>query len=112
MAGKPPGIEGSFLDPAVQSDPFPFYRQLHERCPVYRMPETGFYLVTKYDDVREVLTHPELFSNDTNAARGLQGQASDIPQRILRERGWGHVQTLQRTDPPFHRGPSATMPRL
>lgn len=103
MSGKPPGIEGSFLDPAVQSDPFPFYRQLHERCPVYRMPETGFYLVTKYDDVREVLTHPELFSNDTNAARGLQGHVSGIHQRILRERGWGHVQTLQRTDLPLHR---------
>jgi len=42
----------SFLDPKVQSDPYEFYDTLHHECPVYQMPETGMYMVTKYDDLR------------------------------------------------------------
>ena len=38
-------VEGSFLDPATLSDPYDFYRQLHERCPVYQVPDFGFYMV-------------------------------------------------------------------
>ena len=46
------GLERSLMDPAVQSCPWSFYRELHASCPVYRMPETGFYLVTTWEDCR------------------------------------------------------------
>lgn len=29
------------MDPAVQDDPFATYVEMHERCPVHRLPETG-----------------------------------------------------------------------
>jgi cytochrome P450 len=97
-----PTIEDfSLLDPQVQSNPRPFYALLHAQCPVYRMPETGMYVVTRYDDLRAVLRDTERFSNDTNAASGVNG-GTDVYQAVLRERGWAHVQTLQRTDPPAH----------
>jgi cytochrome P450 len=96
----PSAIEGSFLDPETLSDPYGFYRQLHERCPVYQIPHAGFWLVTRYDDVRYVLTHPELFSNDPTGGSG--GFGRNLHQEILAERGWEHVTTLQRTDPPDH----------
>jgi cytochrome P450 len=92
----------SLLDPAVQSDPRPFYALLHEERPVYRMPETGMYLVTRYDDVRAVLRDPETFSNDTFATGGVNGSIYHLHHKVLKERGWAHVQTLQRTDPPLH----------
>lgn len=92
----------NFLDPAVQSDPFEFYEVLHEQCPVYRMPETGMYMVTKYEDMRHVLKDTKVFSSDLNRNAGLQGEKAELYQSILKERGWGHVQTLQRTDPPLH----------
>lgn len=92
----------NFMDPAVQSDPFEFYKVLHEQCPVYRIPQTGMYMVTKYDDLRQVLKDTEVFSSDLNRNAGLQGEKAELYQSILKERGWGHVQTLQRTDPPVH----------
>jgi cytochrome P450 len=92
----------SLLDPKVQSDPKAFYALLHDQCPVYRMPETGMFVITRYDDVRRVLRDTETFSNDTIAASGVNGAIYHHHTRVLRERGWAHVQTLQRTDPPVH----------
>ena len=92
----------SLLDPAVQSDPRAFYALLHDKQPVYRMPETGMYVVTRFDDVRAVLRDPETFSSDINVAAGVNADLYHIHSQILEERGWAHVQTLQRTDPPLH----------
>jgi len=98
-------VDHTILDPAVQDAPWDFYAELHERCPVFPMPELGAVMVTRYEDVRFVLTHPELFSNSGRGGgtkKGLQVEKSRRYQQILRERGWGHVETLQRTDPPVH----------
>lgn len=95
----------SFLDPKVLSDPYEFYEALHKERPVYRMPETGMYMVTKYADLRQVLKDTESFSSDTRLSTdtGLQGaELGKLYESILEDRGWGHVQTLQRTDPPEH----------
>ncbi len=93
----------SMLDHATQSDPYEFYALLHEECPVYHMPETGFYMVTKYEDMRRVLKDTDIFTSDVRRTVGLQGDGNtNIYQEILADRGWSHVQTLQRTDPPEH----------
>ena len=91
----------SFIDPVVNSEPWEFFEAVQKQCPVYQMPETGAFIITKYDDLRQVLKDHETFSSDVRVAamRGNQ----EMPQRILREGGgWEHVQTLQRTDPPVH----------
>ena len=92
----------SLFDPQVQSDPFEFYRSLHAKCPVYKLPENGFYLVSKLDDLRKMLRDPETFSSVMERANFLQGENGRIITDILREKGWEHVPTLQRTDPPKH----------
>lgn len=94
----------SLMDPATQSDPFEFYALLHKERPVYRMPETGFYMVTRYDDLRHVLKDTETFSNNWSPkrAQSLQGELGMLYEQIIAERGWAHVATLQRTDPPVH----------
>ena len=67
------------------------------------MPETGFYVVTRYDDIKRVLGDPQTFSNAGKRASGeLQGDTMAIHDRMLAERGWPRVHTLQRTDPPEH----------
>ena len=98
-------VDHTMLDPKIQDDPWDFYQQLHERCPVFPMPEIGAVMVSGYEDVRFVLTNPELFSSSGRgggAKKGLQVDNARRYQEILRERGWGHVETLQRTDPPVH----------
>ena len=98
-------VDHTMLDPLVQDDPWDFYQELHERCPVFPMPEIGAVMVSRYEDVRFVLTNPELFSSAGRGGgtrKGLQVDNARRYEQILRERGWGHVETLQRTDPPVH----------
>ena len=91
----------SLLNPAVSSEPWDFYEVLHEQCPVYQIPETGAYVITRYDDLRAALKNHDVFSSDVGSLRG--GPLGDIQQKVLEGGGgWSHVSTLQRTDPPAH----------
>jgi cytochrome P450 len=92
----------SLLDPAVQDDPFDYYAEIHGTCPVRHLAEVDMWLLANYDDVRASLIDTERFSSMGGASRGLGAEASKRHQQILAERGWGHVATLQRTDPPEH----------
>jgi cytochrome P450 len=93
------------LDPAVQRDPFPHYRRLREHDPVLRMPESGFYVLTRYEDVRAVLRDTETFSNTLDLA-DLSGERARrlgaLFNERLAEKGWAHVPTLHQSDPPEH----------
>lgn len=92
----------SLLDPATQSDPFAMYEAIQAFPGIYRMPETGFFIVARYADLRTVLNDPQTFSNDVDRA-SLQGaELSEKHQHYLSESGWPHIQTLQRTDAPAH----------
>ena len=53
----------SFLDAEVQDCPYEAYQALREQAPVYRDPHTGQYLVTRFEDLRRVLTDQEHFGN-------------------------------------------------
>jgi cytochrome P450 len=60
---------GHFMSPVA--DPYAVYRRLRREAPVMAIelpmgPGTG-YLVTRYDDVRRVLTEPGIFSSRANA---------------------------------------------
>ncbi|MCL7466737.1 cytochrome P450 [Phaeovulum sp. NW3] len=92
----------SLLDPATQSDPFAAYDAIQAYPGIYRMPETGFYIVTRYADLRAVLTDPKTFSNEVDRA-SLQGaDNSAFLHDYLEQHGWPHMATLQRTDAPVH----------
>ncbi|MDO8279432.1 MAG: hypothetical protein Q7T63_15045, partial [Burkholderiaceae bacterium] len=92
----------SLMDPAVQDNPFEFYDLLQKERPVYRMPETGFYVVTRYEDVRKVVSDPKTFSNDLVREKEFQGERYKFHMEVLADGGWPLMQTLQRTDPPVH----------
>jgi cytochrome P450 len=92
----------SFLDPKVQDQPFEFYGRLHRECPVYRMPENGFYIVTRYEDVRQVTRDTDTFRNGIPARQGLAGERDALYQSILAEKGWPNEPTLNRCDGATH----------
>jgi cytochrome P450 len=91
----------NLMDPAVQEDWFPHYRVLREQAPVWRIPSTGEYFLSRYDDVIYVLRHPELFPHTSTSSdfRLLQTEAAN---RYYEEHGWRRKQTLG-IDPPEHR---------
>lgn len=93
----------SLLDPKTQSDPFAMYEAMQEAPGIYRMPETGFYIVSRYADLRAVLMDSDTFSNKVDRA-SLQGPENSAKLTSYMEaKGWPHVSTLQRSDAPEHR---------
>lgn len=104
MTSRCPLSSFSLLDPVVQSRPFDFYEAVHREGRVYRMPETGAYVVCGYDALSQVLRDTETFSSEIGDNYfQIQGEAgAKLYKSILAERGWDHVKTLQRTDPPLH----------
>jgi cytochrome P450 len=100
------GVDSELLlDPAVQRNPFPYYQRLREHEPVFRMTETGFYVLTRYEDLRAVLRDTETFSN-TLDLEDLSGERARRLGALFNERlaqkGWAHVPTLHQSDPPEH----------
>lgn len=63
---------GETYDPwgAHLADPYPFYAQAREKEPVFFSPAVNAWVVTRHDDVRDVLRHPEVFSS-ANALRPM-----------------------------------------
>lgn len=100
-------LEGiSLLEPEIQECPFPFYERLHREMPVFWDERAGFWLVTKYDDVRQVLMDPKRFSS---AATVEQARDRVNPTRAARSRkmfeehGWIPQPTLSLQDDPVHK---------
>jgi cytochrome P450 len=55
--------------PEVAAEPIPFYEQLRATCPVAMFEGfgKGTYILSRYEDVRWALKHPEIFSSDVVA---------------------------------------------
>jgi len=48
----------------VRANPYPFYATLRQHAPVYFVEGLGAWAVARHEDVRFILSHPELFSSD------------------------------------------------
>ena len=53
---------------ALEADPFPIYARLRDEEPVGFVPAVGLRLVTRWDDVQHIATHPELFTAEVDAS--------------------------------------------
>ena len=53
---------------ALEADPFPIYARLREEEPVCFVPAVGLHLVTCWDDVQHVATHPDVFTAEVDAS--------------------------------------------
>jgi len=70
-------------------NPFPWYKQMRETCPVFYAPEFRSWFVTRYTDVQSVIDDPVLFSSEQT----IRGRRPDEKKS---------VPTLLWTDPPRH----------
>lgn len=94
--------------PEVAADPHPFYARLRAECPVASMAgfeKGGAHIVSRYDDVRFVLRHPELFSSNIDAVSIGQ----DRPLIPLQVDPPDHAKYRRMMDP--HLGPRGGPPR-
>lgn len=95
-----------FTDPDVQDCPYEAYRALRDQAPVYRDPRTGQYVITRFEDLRQVLLDTENFGNGGRRAADA-ASLSERQKRMLavyeEKRGWLPEPTLAARDDPNHR---------
>jgi len=93
----------SFADPAVQRCPFAAYDQLRDTAPVYQDPLTGYYVLTRYDDVRKALMNVKALRNRTGLNTTRESSVMAQVAELYETRGWQPMDTLVSNDPPEHR---------
>ncbi len=55
-----------FFDEKVLNCPYDFYKVLQEQAPVYNLPDTNIYMVSRHGDVKQLLKDTETYSNNFN----------------------------------------------
>jgi cytochrome P450 len=95
--------ERSLLDPEIQEDPYEYYRALREQAPVYRMPDSGAYVLSRYRDIQWAMAHPELYSIDLLGKAGFSMFRHPEARELLEREGIPRNTRLS-TDPPEHKG--------
>ena len=90
-----------FFSPEVQECPFHVYRQLQDEAPVWQVPNANVFVVTRYNDIREIIRDPARFSSSFSALLNT-GSTNEEVNAIYAE-GYDMVETLLTQDPPRHR---------
>jgi|TARA_B110001454_G_scaffold208907_1_gene221872 cytochrome P450 len=100
--------EINFLDFKLQNCPYHAYEMLRDEAPVWIDPVTGFYVITRFEDIRKLLLDTKNFSNDMRGGQGGSREQLDS-KRALRmnalyeEKGWVPGATLAGRDDPNHK---------
>ena len=90
------------MDPEVQQCPYGLYQTLRHHAPLYRMPSTGFHLVTSYELAREVMRAPDQYVSGVSP---MALSDDGIPQEIIdiyENEGWLPLASCSTSDPPQH----------
>jgi cytochrome P450 len=99
-----------FRGNALVADPYPYFEWLRRRCPVYREPQYGVYMVTGYDEAYAVYADADTFSS-CNSVTGpfpgfpvpLEGR-DDVNELIEQHRDkLPFSDQILTMDPPQHR---------
>lgn len=92
----------SLSDPEVMFNPGPYYRALREAAPVHYDERMNLYLVSRFEDLQEVLYDWETYSQELGY-HTLWGQGfKEELIAILERDGGGYFPDVIATDPPRH----------
>jgi cytochrome P450 len=92
------------FDPTSESqlaDPYPTYARMRGECPVFHDRNLDVWVVTRHDDVTEVVHDPQTYSS-ANAVRVASGPEADEVTRVLAA-GWSLTPNLTESDGEQHR---------
>ena len=80
----------------TQENWFPTYKELRDEFPIYQIPGSKIFVLTRYEDVIYVIRHPERFINGYGTTRHPSSQ------KIYEEKGFVKRSVLG-TNPPVHK---------
>lgn len=89
------------LDPQIRNNPFPFYRGLRAEQPVHYDPGLDVWLVSRYDDLMQVVRDDETFSVEQGYQDRWGGEHLAELTEILERDGGGLIRDPM-YDPPRH----------
>lgn len=84
------------FDPSVQENWYPTYDRLRVEAPVFRIPRSDLYVVTRYEDCMHVLRHQDVFPTGAGTLR------HPAAREVYERDGWPRWAPLS-TNPPEHR---------
>ena len=87
-------------DPATQENWYPAYDRIREDAPVYRVPGTNMYILSRYEDVAFVSRRTDIFLNGPASSDALVQDEEAL--QIFRTQGRPRRSVLG-VDPPMHR---------
>ncbi len=89
-----------FAGPHVEN-PHPFFDQLRKEEPVSFSPMLNMWMISRYDDIAQVLRDPSRFSNRDMLVSGTHAHLTEEARAIL-ARGYPTAHVLLGMDPPEH----------
>ena len=96
---------GKEMGSVESKNPYPAYQTLRDDAPVYKCPTTGMYVVTRFDDVRTVLTDTVNFVSAATRSKGGGGmtERQKAVMELFDKEGWVPAPTLAGRDDPEHK---------
>ncbi|MEL6890868.1 MAG: cytochrome P450 [Actinomycetota bacterium] len=90
------------FDPTVQQCPHAYYAKMRETTPVFHVPGTDIYMVTRHDLVVPILRDTATFSSSFTTAGVKPDAELSAKMKEIQDEGWPAVPTMLTIDPPHH----------
>ncbi len=91
---------GREFKPFDLADQFAFYARARDEAPVFYSPEIDYWVVSRYDDIRDIFRNPAVFSSE-NTQSPFKQRPAEV-QRILDDGGFSIVSGLSGRQAPDH----------
>ena len=91
----------NFFDEEVLNCPYDFYQALQEQAPVYQLPDTNIFMVSRHADIKQLLKDTATYSNNFNHLLKGPEPAPEVTE--IYARAWQPVDTMITADPPRHK---------
>lgn len=91
---------GRDFKPFDLAEPFAFYARARAEAPIFYSPEIDYWVVTRYDDIRDIFRNPATFSSE-NTQSPFKPRPATV-QKILDDAGFANVSGLSGRQPPDH----------
>jgi cytochrome P450 len=88
------------FEPFDLADPFAFYARARAQAPVFYSEELDYWVVTRYEDMREIFRDPATFSSE-NTQAPFKPRPAEV-QQVLDDGGFSVVTGLSGKQPPDH----------
>ena len=86
--------EIDLMDPVVQENWFEAYDIIREESPAYFMEQLSMYVVTRYDDIEQVLRQPLLFTGGSDLDDSAPLIVFESSRKRYEEKGWARYTPL------------------